>query len=232
MCRLAPDNASAFSEHEVRELERGVTKGLPDARRSGCVGAWLSHISALKRFAAESEAQRGAGPAQRRLLLLLEDDAELAPAFFSQLPCLLRQAPSDPPWHVVRFSTWGARFEADRVAGSAGEVFRAAHHAYDGGGMATFAYGGAHAVLLQSSTADELLGYTTANGIRPIDAALREEPQPEHPHRRNASGPSRAPRRASFGTAVPRIRSYVIFTPLVNVSGAEGWRRAAAAPPA
>ena len=53
--------------------------------------------------------------------LLLEDDVAIAEDFFVRLPCLLRGLQSldrdhaAPDWHALRFSTWGARHEADRL---------------------------------------------------------------------------------------------------------------------
>lgn len=210
-CRLSRN--LTWSERTIyHELEGSFTKRFPDARRSGAVGAWLSHLSAYEQVLRH-------GPP---LLLVLEDDVVLHPSFFPQLPCLLAALPATgEPWHAVRFSTWGRSFGEDLVdaiaqRGGTPRAYRARTHPYDGSGMAAFPYGGAHAVLVQRATAGELIGALVANGVMAIDVALREAPKPTAP---------RSDR--SQATAARRLRSFVVQTDLVSVdANLRAWRLA------
>lgn len=206
-CRWNQSSAVAWSEHKVyKELEGSATRRFPEARRAGALGAWLAHVSVWQRFADEDitsgngtphaaaqpwETALGVGvAAQADLLLLLDDDVQLAPGFLVALPCLLAAVPPElAAWNVIRFSTWGARHEADRVEPSAANtspskgpsipIYHARPHPYDGSGPGAFAYGGVHATLVQRSTIGHFVQYLRHNRAMPIDAALREKATPQ-----------------------------------------------------
>ena len=216
-------STAAWSAHDVFRMERSTTKRYSDARRAGALGTWLSHVSLWRHFA-----QRGAdGP---DFLLILEDDVSLEPDFFRRLPCLLRSLPH--PWHVLRFSTWGARFAADEIiTTSTGanvslfneRVFHAKARPYDGSGYAAFPYGGTHAVIVAATTVDHLVDFAVANGVMAIDVALRERPPADRPQHAFA-----ASHLQTYGAAASRgsIVSLVVFTPAVSVMRSLGsWRR-------
>ena len=210
-CNLNP-GASYYSEHEASLLETAKARLHQESRvRAALMGVWLSTLSAFKRFSV-------AGPNGNPYLMVLEDDAGLSKRFFRWLPTLLQSVPSD--FHVVRFSCWGARFEEDRIAP---DVYRAAHHPFftehgpagflhghpwveDRG----FAYGGAHVMLVQRATVDELIDHLLGIGIIPFDLSIRES-VPSHQR------PPKASRKLLLNrtsTSHTRLRSFVIDTSL------------------
>ena len=147
------------------------------------------------------------------------------PSFFGKLPCLIARVPREPPWHVLRFSTWGPRFKEDRLPNRLPDwaPYRAASHPDNAAraGPRGFAYGGSHAVIVQRRTVDELLAYARANGIQALDAALREGIPDARARVHYSLKYSLRCNHSSRGReqAAPRtIRSYVIFTPLVGLS--------------
>ena len=248
-------NASAWGERTVyKELEGGATRRFGDERRAGALGAWLSHLSAFRRFstrrrgvkrgvsegaAAEPRgAQPAAGGRPAELLLLLDDDVALAPRFFAELPCLLQAVPEHArAWHALRLSTWGARDEEDRIEPPTGaldtqapRVYRARAHPYDASrGPDAFPYGGVHATLVQRSTVNELLEYLLANRAMPIDVALRESQTAAGTKASSGAAPAgKGSSEAALHLQPARsIRSLVLFTDLVGHKSVGGsWRRA------
>ena len=156
------------------------------------MGLFLTALNELRHFAAHAHSPT--------FMLLLEDDVKLAPAFLSELPCLLAALPADAPWHVVRFGTWGSHYPEDEVrpttalsaAAGATSIFRArAFGRKYGANGSRFAYGGTQAVLVQRSTVGELARHLARRGVNAFDERLREVP----------GGP---------------IVSYAIRTPLVS----------------
>jgi GR25 family glycosyltransferase involved in LPS biosynthesis len=204
--------ASYWSEHDASLLETQKARLHQEPRvRAALMGVWLSTLTAFKRFAESSSTSNP-------YLMVLEDDAGLSKHFFRWLPVLLRSVPAN--FHVVRFSCWGARFEEDRIAP---DVYRAAYHPFvtergpagflhsqpwveDRG----FAYGGAHVMLVQRATVDELIDHLLAIGIIPFDLSIRES-VPSHQRPPKASRMLRSNRTTSSHT---KIRSFVVDTSL------------------
>ena len=223
----------AWSEHAVyHNLESSFTRRLPESRRAGALGAWLSHVGAWHAWQRTPPSAAASTP-RRELLLLVDDDVYVSPALLTSLPCMLARLPPQlaASWHAIRFSTWGARFEDDRVQPTPGRadlpIYRARPHPYNGSGPAAFAYGGVHATLVQRATVGELVAFLLANGVMPIDVALRETPPPARGTRQKP--PSAATRgRAAESEPAPRsIHSLVVFTDLVQDLGASfaSWRQ-------
>ena len=209
-CELTPAGASYYSETMAASLETPKARLHQEPRvRAALMGVWLSTVSAFKRFAIADD--------NTPYLMVLEDDAGLSPSFFRWLPSLLAQlGPARADFHVVRFSCWGARFEADRIAP---DVYRAAHHPFstkpeDGpaGFLHNnpwvedrgFAYGGAHVTLVQRSTVGELIEHLLGLGIIPFDLSVRE----------SVYGHTRPTATGNTRRKHTKIRSYVIDTSL------------------
>ena len=180
-----------LSDHELSQAASRLGHWSPQ-RRAGVMGLFLTALNELRHFAAHAHSPT--------FMLLLEDDVKLAPAFLSELPCLLAALPADAPWHVVRFGTWGSHYPEDEVrpttalsaAAGATSIFRArAFGRKYGANGSRFAYGGTQAVLVQRSTVGELARHLARRGVNAFDERLREVP----------GGP---------------IVSYAIRTPLVS----------------
>jgi GR25 family glycosyltransferase involved in LPS biosynthesis len=136
------------------------------------VGIYASHYTALSRFAEESTKESHDGHPPNDMLLVLEDDVALSYTLFDELLTIVGSVPVG--WHVVRFTTWFAPNENDRVPLPGAPPL---YHARIGNRTAEVGaqsrYMGAHATLYQRSTAAEVVARLDAKGIGDPDFVLK-----------------------------------------------------------